>query len=1014
MHLNLSQRSPRSPRACDQPIDGNVHHRRFCMHRDKDRLWRSCIAATPSLVVACLAAASAARAAETDVLVEEVIVTGSYIRGTVQNTALPVSVIDRAELEKQGSPAIIDVIRSLSASQGTVGESNAQQIFLGGSSTSINLRGLDGGRTLVLFNGRRLPVSPVPLIGVDVNLLPLASVERIEVLKDGAAALYGSDAVAGVVNFISRRGLEGLSLDGSYTSIDDSDGDYSTNLAWGHKWNAVDVLVAAGYRHRSELRSIDRDFAVPPFDRTLAGQGGFSGSGSPGAFIIPPVGAVPNVVVDPACESLGGGVRVSGGLPQCQFQFTRFQNLVERQENYDLYAELNTHIGPFADLHVEGYYVVHDSPEENFSPSFPVTQGPGQITQRRLGLPVDPLNAPTFIVPLTNPGLRALLPALTPAQRTAITQAGAVAASGLLFRPLGVTGNPLFENEGAQQERFFDSHRFSASLDGAIGAIEWNLGVTYAEDHRRSRIPDVLTANLQLALAGFGGANCTGSVPGANWCLFFNPFSTGIAQHALTGQTNPSLALGGTFDPTTVNSREVVDFIFGTRGVDDISDVAVVDLRFSGEAPFELPGGAVGWALGAQYREDGLKRELHDPIANLARTPCPDSILDPAATCVLTTGAFAFDGGQREFDIDSDVVGVFGELSVPIVKSLTAQLAYRYEDYGGTTGSTSNPKLAMRWQATDWLALRGSVGSTFRGPPLVQQQPTAITALVFAPQFGVVRPFDNFGSANLKPEEADNFNLGVLVSTESFSASLDYFDIDLTNKIVQENSADVLGAFFGPGPAIINNCGRPGYERLQARFTFQNGVCSPQNLLRTRVIAVNGADEHAKGLDLAATYTFRNVLRGNVTVGVDATYNLEYTRAPFYIEGILVPTAGGRDFVGTRGGIQSLPELRGSMFAEYGASAHNVRVTGHYVDGVTDLQPAARDPNGQLDHIGSYFTTDIVWRWSLPADLTLTGAVFNAADREPSVVKFADFSYDPLFANPVGRAFKLALAKRFR
>ena len=403
--------------------------------------------------------------------------TGSYIEGSVEDAVLPVTVIDRDALERQGSPAILDVMRSLSASQGTVGESNPGGVLLGTGAVSVNLRGFDGGRTLVLFNGRRLPVSPVALLGVDVNLLPLGAVERIEVLKDGAAATYGSDAIAGVVNFISRRGFEGLSIDGSYSSIEDSDGDYSTNLLWGHKSDTYDVLLSAGYRHRSELHAADRDFAIPPFDRNIAAQGGFSASGSPGAFVIPPLTAIPNIFIDPGCEALGGGIRATGGLPQCQFRFSQYQNLIDRQEELQLYGELNTRLGDVAELHVEGYYSFHDVPEENTAASFPPTQGPGATTQMRLGLPVDPTNSPTYIVPLNNPGLQALLPSLTPAQANAITAARAVAASGLLFRPLGPGGNPLFENEGVQREIFADSFRFSSALDGEVANVGWNVAV---------------------------------------------------------------------------------------------------------------------------------------------------------------------------------------------------------------------------------------------------------------------------------------------------------------------------------------------------------------------------------------------------------------------------------------------------------------------------------------------------------------------------------------------------------
>lgn len=947
--------------------------------------------------------------------IEQVVVTGSYIRGAAIDTALPVTTIDRDEIERRGNPAILEVIRSLSASQGTVGEANPNGVLLGTGSIGVNLRGFDGGRTLVLFNGRRLPVSPVALLGVDVNLLPLGAIERIEVLKDGAAATYGSDAIAGVVNFISRRGFDGLSLEGSYTSIEDSDGDYSTNLLWGHKGDRYDVLVSANYRHRSELKVVDRDFAIAPFNRNVPAQGGFSASGSPGAFVIPPLAAVPNIFIDPGCEPLGGGIRATGGVPQCQFRFTQYQNLVEREEDYGIYGEVNAALGENTELHVEGYYSVHDVPEENTAASFPPTQGPGATTLARLGLPIDPTNAPFFLVPLSNPGLQALLPSLSTAQANAITAARSAIATGLLFRPLGPGGNPLFENEGVQREIFMDSFRVSAALDGSLGNVGWNIAATYAENHRRTRAPDIFTANLQLALAGFGGTSCTGNVPGANGCLFFNPFSTGVAANVVTGQINPARAMGGTFDPATVNSREVIDFVFGTQGSDDTSSVLVLDFLTNGDTPWQLPGGTVSWALGAQYREDELEREILDPISNVASTPCADSILNPAATCLLPNGPFGFYGPQREFAVDSDVYGIFGELELPITQALQAQLAFRYEDYGGLTGSTSNPKLALRWQLTDWLALRGSASTTFRGPVLLQSQPNALTTLTLVPQFSSVRPVDNFGNPGLRPEEAENFSVGALISTADFTASIDYFDIRLDDKVVPEIGADVIAAFIGTGPTAINNCGRPGYEALQARFSFQNGVCSPANILRVRAMAVNAPDEHVRGIDVSAQYRWSNVMRGNLTFGLDATYNLEYTRDQFFIEGILIPNAGGRDFVGTRGGLnQSFPELHGSLFAEYAAGNHALRWTGRYVDGVTDLRDPTRSADGSRHEVASYFTMDVTYRLSLPSNLTLTGAVFNAADRDPPFIRLSDYNYDPFMANPIGRAFKIGLTKEFR
>jgi iron complex outermembrane recepter protein len=980
------------------------------MDREHNLELRTCIASI--LLAAASQAVTAAEELE-PALVQEVVITGSYLEGTPVDAALPVTVLNEEQLNARGSPALLDILRSLPESQGTTGDSNAQVILDGGSATSVNLRGLDAGRTLVLFNGRRLPTSPVTLLGVDANLLPLSAVGRIEVLKDGAAATYGSDAIAGVVNFISKSGFDGLQVDGSYTGIEDSDGDYDTNLLWGRNADRFDFLLSAGYRHRSELKARDRSFALPPLNPNNLSQGGIASNGNPGAFIIPPVTGAPNIFVDPGCASLSGGPRMVPGQPlQCPFQQAQFQNLVERGEEYHAYAEFNTKLAENTVLHLDAFYAAHDTPEENSGPSSTTTQGPGTSVQQRLGLPVDPMNAPNFFIPLFNPGLQALLPSLQPAQVAAIQRAGGVVSSGLLSRPFGVNGNPLFENEGAQRERRFDAFRFSSSLSGTLAEIGWEVGLTYGENKRTTRTPQTLPANMQLALFGLGGANCTGNTPGQNGCLFFNPFSTGVARNVVTGQVNAPRGQGGTFDPNTVNSFAVADFIAELRVFDETTDVLVADFVLDGKAGIQLPGGEIGWALGAQYREDGFEREVTG-LANLNQFPCADSIVNPVATCLNPIGPFDFQNGLLPQKFDSDVYGLFGELSLPLAQTVQAQLAFRYEDYGGVTGSTSNPKLALRWQATEWLTLRGSASSTFRGPFLLQQASTPIVGNFFVPQLGALRPFDSFGNPNVQPEEADNYNVGFLVNTEKLSLSLDYFNIRLKDKIITEFGPDVVTAFFGSPANRVNNCGRAGFEALQARFTFQNNTCGIQNVVRVRANTINGPDEDIKGLDLSAAYGFDEVVGGTLRLGVNATYNLEYNRGRFFIENVELPNLGNRDFVGTRGGIQALPELRGLAFAEYARGNQSLRLSGNYVDGVTDLQDGARNPDGTRDEIPSYFTTDLVYRYKMPSNLTFTAAAFNVADRDPPTVRLVDFSYDPQFYNPIGRAFKIELLKRF-
>ena len=167
-----------------------------------------------------MAASAAAQTTRSATDVEEVVVTGSYIAGTPEDAALPVDVLSAQDLERQGSPTVVQLVKTITASQSALGESNR---YNGGAGTaSINLRGFGASRTLTLMNGRRLAESPAAAFqggGANLNFIPTAAIGRVEILKDGAAATYGSEAIGGVVNFITRRDLNGLEVEGEYLSL---------------------------------------------------------------------------------------------------------------------------------------------------------------------------------------------------------------------------------------------------------------------------------------------------------------------------------------------------------------------------------------------------------------------------------------------------------------------------------------------------------------------------------------------------------------------------------------------------------------------------------------------------------------------------------------------------------------------------------------------------------------------------------------------------------------------------
>ena len=226
-----------------------------------------------------------AAAAQDQGTVSEVVVTGSLIRGTPEDAALPVDVIGAEELAKQGTPSAVEMLKALPASAGVLGDSN--QFGLGAAGNegigSINLRGLGASRTLVLFNGRRVALAGFSG-AVDTNMLPLTAVGRIEVLKDGAAVTYGSEAIAGVVNFITPTNFEGFQIDGSYTYIDGSDGgDHSIGAKFGHVWDNGNVFATVNYIHRGMLPIYEKDWANQPLENNP--EGGWTISNNPGTFI---------------------------------------------------------------------------------------------------------------------------------------------------------------------------------------------------------------------------------------------------------------------------------------------------------------------------------------------------------------------------------------------------------------------------------------------------------------------------------------------------------------------------------------------------------------------------------------------------------------------------------------------------------------------------------------------------------------------------------------------------------
>jgi iron complex outermembrane receptor protein len=964
--------------------------------------------------------------------VEEVIVTGSYIAGTPEDASIPVDVIGAQDLQRQGSPTTVNLVKTITAAQSSIGESNR---FLGtaAGAATVNLRGFGSARTLVLFNGQRMATSPaaIAIESVDINFIPNAAIGRIEILRDGAAATYGSDAVGGVINFITRTDLDGYEFNANYSHIKGSNGDYDISLARGWQFERGNALLTATYRRRSELRTTDRDWALQPF--AANNFGGWSTASNPGVFTTGTAaqlasGTFSQSFLDNGCTEFGG-VLANPASPAsgCRFQFTQFDNLVNDEDHYQVFGQLNFDLTEDISFHGEVLWARHDVPVERVSPAQSTTQFPSPIAASggspgggTSPYPAVGLNQQSrFYIPSTNPGLIAFLanPANCPALGTICANAAAngVIASQTLWRPEGYGGNPLFEDGADHQSRAATAFRVAGGLKGHIFQdIGWNLSATYQRNHGEGGAgPDISVTRLQLALRGLGGAGCnpTTGTPGVGACMYFNPFANAYQKSLGLGGTNPFYVASANND-----KPELLNWMRQSLVADTFTELAVVEGVFNGTLPINLPGGGIGWAAGAQWRYDRTQVSVPDFYdANAA--PCVDSppFGDGLPVCSGGTGAHTFYSAVQEIDVDRNVSSLFAEAKLPITDSLEVSAAIRYEYYGGNFGSTTNPKISARWQVMDWLAIRGSAGSTFRAP---QQRDITAGNVRNLAQFNLpgvgslYRPVNTANNPDLKPETADTYNLGVILNIGNFRATVDYFKFKFKDELTTETAASLVSTMFPSATPSTWQCANATFA---SRFTFADdgnpatNDCAPANLLGVRANLINGPNVDTSGLDFQATYFWPDaVFAGDVTFGLDGTYTIEYKRGALVtIDGFTIAPAldraGKSELLSA---FYSYPQIRANAYVQWTSGGHNVRWTTRFKEGTDNIVGAS------ILKTKDEITHDLVYTGQLPWDTTVTAGIINVLDEDPPFTR-SQYNYDYTNAYFLGRTLQFGIRKRF-
>ena len=843
--------------------------------------------------------------------VEEVVVTGSFIKGSPTDGASPVELYDRDTIEGIGAVDVADITANMVVDSGS--ENNADSFTSGAlqGRTNVNLRGLGLSSTLVLFDGKRQTVTGSTAndgsVFVNTSAIPVIALERVEVLKEGAASVYGSDAVAGVVNYIFRRDFTGLEVDitSQETDLGDSK-DRRGSFIWGAESGDTNLVVAYSTLSRSPLSQSELELAPLGvsglgtsfllFGPSTVESGDYAGTYS--AF---------QNVPDPNCVANKGILIPQASGSRCGFKYGPRFNIVNDEDHDQVYVSLKTTLASGIDAefdYLSSETKVYDNPQ---SPSYPA------------------------------------LSYLSPANAIAPGKGG---------NPFGVPvlwiGRPLasaFPSPFAPRDIEMD--RLSFGLSGTYeNGFDWNFDMTRSAEDNYGRQPDTGTSKLSAAINGTGGPS------GDQTFDLFNP---------------------------AANSQELLDWLRSDQETWTDVVLSVVDFVVTGEI------GDYSVAAGAQVRNESYdtKRSTN----SITEFDAEGNLTKPADMIFL--------GGGLETAASRRTKAVFAEIATDLSDNLELKGALRYEDL--ETDSNVDPKISLRYQASDEVILRASVSTSFREPSLSQQFASGVGLQGIqdynadgSPKGGTafIR-IATAGNTNLKPEESDNLNMGVIWRpNDNFEAKFDYWMVDYTNVITVASAQGIVAR-------------DPSDPR--AKRTIDG------TLTGVTTSYFNASSVDTNGFDVEMSYGMDTAI-GEMLFGLNATHMLQYE----------IPLGGvTTDVVGLFNHdnfARSLPETKMVLSAALQSGKHSAAAFGRWVSSYETTRPvsASAAAQGFTQDIDSFFTVDLQYNYSFDFnsadDLKLTLGIKNAFDEEvPQVYDTANWSYDPKHHDPRGRMISVGL-----
>ena len=973
----------------------------------------------------------------------EIVVVGTQIQGAKINDVLPVTVLDEQAIENTGAASGDELFRAIPQA-GTVAfnEQNADTANnVRGDVGSINLRDLGTGNTLLLINGRRMNLHPgfqtellVPVVSPDTNEIAPGSVRRVEVLRDGASAIYGADAVAGVINTVLKGNMRGGFLEGDWRASDGTSL-YSYRLSGGLGFDfgggRGNLTVYGGYFHEngmpaSERAYSDDDNRLPLVEGTdFEGDSSFNNRNTFGPFgqfdIQAPSSRTPigddDFFLQPGtfagCDlDFGAGICARGGTtPVSAVRYnTVFGNsLISRKNRYNAMALLNYEMSGNVEAYFEGSYYRSES-RRSLDASAILSAVP-------LGISRDAYYNPF------GPALRDGQPNPERLPGTTISDDGAdLIMERYRFVDAGNRDVSVDKN----------SYRLVAGLRGNFGAWDFDTGFVYSEadtiDLARNRVSLTL---LQQQI------NLT--TPDA-----YNPFNGGCLDDPGEGDCTPNPQ--SSIDPFRIS-------VFRKGG----TSLALADFKVSRDDLFSLPGGDLGVAAGIEWRKETFYDD-RDPRLDGTITFTDSVTGEFNGSDVAGTSPSPDTNGQRQ--VYSAFAEVFvpvisPEMDIPLVDEFNIQLAGRMERFTDIDETAAVPRIAASWTTIPGVTFRGAWSKGFRAPNLVQVndegttrsntrddfivcqaqvQKGIIEDLGACPGAGVIS--FRSGTENLVPEDSTNLNLGIVLEPgfiPGLTLTADYWRVKQTG----------LVGTFGDDNAIaldylrrLNGGSNPNVVRLAPTAEdvalFEGTGFAPAGKIDYVIDDYLNLDSRvSKGWDFGLFYQVPEFGLGRFRVRLNAARLESFvqsagTDGQELLDGVAsgeLPLDVSVDGLGELLEIGGRPKWRFSGSVNWESGPIDVGLFGSYVGKVyntsvsRDEPIVSDDPNANFFPVDPFFTMNLSVAYSINNDTPLDGtrlrfAINNLFDEDPPLADQTYGYYSDLHS-PRGRVFHVELRKKF-